>query len=585
MDEKKAKDPVACLSSESEEEEEEDDYELDDEEMSSQSCSDEESDWNEEEADLESSEDDDGSDDDDKGGLKSTKVIDSEDSCNRVICLLKGGSDLQELKLVECKAYLRKHGLRLTGNKAVCIQRIKEHWRIEDGKGEELYPISSFIINCTGDVCTHDVVLFTQRVYERYDKVTRNGNHQGKRTIAGRVVKESYGAAKQQHTFTVEVLWSKGFKRLPPLFPLLVKGRNLYRYKTLRQCWDNEKERSMVLAEKHKRGAEARHLKAMKIARPANQGGKHRKQSYHAGPSYRRRNQEFVPSTKMERQKHIDSQGKASLLEQGKPKSVGREKISKSSLGNPKDKVHTFQAHSQNGQLKNFQFMGHENRAPSHVYNKKAGSASDAVRFAPFRDCTNQAHSQNGQLKNFQFMGHENRGPSHVYNKKAGSASDAMRLAPFRDCTNQAHSQNGQLNDFQFMGQEERGPSHVYNKACSASDAMRLAPFRDCTNQMLVPPTVSHQRYNQSNYGSHGYQFGARNLNCFVDQGGSLHQVYNQRNYGCVPYPDPAYQFGAMNINNSFVDEGGSLHPTSMKEAEINGGRRNGGVSMWRPKS
>ncbi|XP_042494087.1 zinc finger CCCH domain-containing protein 62-like [Macadamia integrifolia] len=129
MDEKKAKDPVACLSSESEEEEEEEDYE-DDEEMSGQSCSDEESDWNEEEeADLESSEDDDGSDDDDKGGLKSTKVIDSEDSCNRVIFLLKGGSDLQELKLVECKAYLRKHGLRLTGNKAVCIQRIKEHWR------------------------------------------------------------------------------------------------------------------------------------------------------------------------------------------------------------------------------------------------------------------------------------------------------------------------------------------------------------------------------------------------------------------------------------------------------------------------
>lgn len=33
----------------------------------------------------------------------------------------------------------------------------------------------------------------------------------------------------------IEVLWSKGVKPLPPLHPLLIKGRNLYRLKTLRQ--------------------------------------------------------------------------------------------------------------------------------------------------------------------------------------------------------------------------------------------------------------------------------------------------------------------------------------------------------------
>ncbi|KAI8016174.1 putative serine protease EDA2 [Camellia lanceoleosa] len=44
----------------------------------------------------------------------------------------------------------------------------------------------------SSDVCKGDVVLFTQKVYKKF----------GKRTIAGRVVKESYGAAKQQHTFT-----------------------------------------------------------------------------------------------------------------------------------------------------------------------------------------------------------------------------------------------------------------------------------------------------------------------------------------------------------------------------------------------
>ncbi|XP_028070810.1 splicing factor YJU2-like isoform X1 [Camellia sinensis] len=64
--------------------------------------------------------------------------------------------------------------------------------RIKDGNAETLYPRSSFAINCTGDVCKGDVVLFTQKVYKKF----------GKRTIAGRVVKESYGAAKQQHTFT-----------------------------------------------------------------------------------------------------------------------------------------------------------------------------------------------------------------------------------------------------------------------------------------------------------------------------------------------------------------------------------------------
>ena len=37
----------------------------------------------------------------------------------------------------------------------------------------------------------------------RFDKVKRIGKLLGKRTIAGRIVKESYGAAKQQHTFTV----------------------------------------------------------------------------------------------------------------------------------------------------------------------------------------------------------------------------------------------------------------------------------------------------------------------------------------------------------------------------------------------
>ncbi|KAL6551707.1 hypothetical protein OROGR_007861 [Orobanche gracilis] len=113
-----------------------------------------------------------------------------------------------------------------------------------------------------------------------------------RRTVAGRIVNESYGAAKQQHTFTVEVLWSKGAKRLDPLTPLLVKGRNLYKMKTFRQRWENEKERLEVLAEKHKRGAAARTIRAMRNAKAVTKtknslpyrGTKRFKHSHQVGP-------------------------------------------------------------------------------------------------------------------------------------------------------------------------------------------------------------------------------------------------------------------------------------------------------------
>lgn len=200
---------------------------------------------------------------------KPTAIRNEGDAYDNIVNLLQRGKNLEGLKHEECKSYLRKHNLRISGTKAICIQRIQEHWRIKDGKGENFYPRSSFTINCTGDVCKGDVVLFKQKVFEKFDKVTRGGgaNVIGKRTIAGRIVKESYGATKQQHTFTVEILWSKGVRALPALFPLLVKGRNLYRLKTFRQPWKKENERVKVLHEKHKRGAAARQARAAAKAR------------------------------------------------------------------------------------------------------------------------------------------------------------------------------------------------------------------------------------------------------------------------------------------------------------------------------
>ncbi|ONI15312.1 hypothetical protein PRUPE_3G037000 [Prunus persica] len=174
---------------------------------------------------------------------------------------------IEKLKVEQCKLYLRKNGLRLTGNKDTLIQRIKEHLEILNGGGEKKYPASSFVLNCKGDACTSDVVMFEQNVYEIFDIASRSGRGPpcGTRIVAGRIVKESYGAAKQQHTFTIEVLWSKGKKPLPPLHPLLIKGRNLYRLKTLRQRWEDEGERQKVLMEKHSRGSLARTAKEARV--------------------------------------------------------------------------------------------------------------------------------------------------------------------------------------------------------------------------------------------------------------------------------------------------------------------------------
>lgn len=264
-------------SSSSEEESEGSDSSYDDnvEEISSStSCHDEDS------------EDDDDEDDEDE-------CKDEESSYDRVIQLLRDKRDLWVLTLMECKAYLRRHRLRLSGSRAECIERIQEHWRLKDGHGEVLYPKSAFTINCTGDVCKGDVVLFTQKVYKKFDKVCRGGDLLGRRSIAGKIVKESYGAAKQQHTFTVEVLWSKGVKKLPTLYPLLIKGRNLYRMKTFRQPWKNEKERLEVLEEKHKRGAAARSIRQTRQAKSAmrqstysaREDRKHQKTYQHSQPS------------------------------------------------------------------------------------------------------------------------------------------------------------------------------------------------------------------------------------------------------------------------------------------------------------
>ncbi|KAK1433039.1 hypothetical protein QVD17_09945 [Tagetes erecta] len=245
--------------------------------------SDEDEQSSEEEEELESEDDTDYSQSDDDEDNDVEISDEEQEECFEIngVHFNQGSNELPDLSLKECKEYLRKHQLRLSGTKEECIQRIKEHGRLKDGRGESLYPRSSFSINCTGDACKGDVVLFRQKVYKK------RGHIVGKRTVAGRIVKESYGTSKQQHTFTVEVLWSKPNKNLPPLSPLLVKGRNLYRLGTYRQPWKNEAERSKVLGEKHTRGDAARHKRKLRQAETFsnNDKGRKRQKVSNRGPS------------------------------------------------------------------------------------------------------------------------------------------------------------------------------------------------------------------------------------------------------------------------------------------------------------
>uniref|UniRef100_A0A0D3A409 Uncharacterized protein n=1 Tax=Brassica oleracea var. oleracea TaxID=109376 RepID=A0A0D3A409_BRAOL len=146
----------------------------------------------------------------------------------------------------DCKAYLRKQFF---------IERILEHWRIRDGRGESLYPRSSSAIKL-------------------YEKMKASEDIMGRRTVAGKRVRILWGeelslarllikATVLLNTNTLSLLKSfgaRGCRNCLRCTLLLVKGRNLYGLLTLRQRWANEEDRVKILSEKHCRGAAAREV-------------------------------------------------------------------------------------------------------------------------------------------------------------------------------------------------------------------------------------------------------------------------------------------------------------------------------------
>jgi hypothetical protein len=106
---------------------------------------------------------------------------------------------------------------------------------IEAAKDEPLK--DGYTICCTGDCVTGDEIAFF------------NAGKTEKR-LYGTIVNDSYGAEKQQHTFTIELDDSPE--------KTLIKGRNLYKNGVYRKQWTDEAKRQKILDEKHSRGDEAR---------------------------------------------------------------------------------------------------------------------------------------------------------------------------------------------------------------------------------------------------------------------------------------------------------------------------------------
>jgi hypothetical protein len=114
--------------------------------------------------------------------------------------------------------------------------------------GDDIYSL-----NCTGDAVVGDEV--------RFERATFSGSYRrprfdGFEMVTGKIVNDSYGAEKQQHTFTIQL--ENGSK-------MLIKGRNLYKNGVYRKPWADESEREESLEDKHERGSNARAMREARL--------------------------------------------------------------------------------------------------------------------------------------------------------------------------------------------------------------------------------------------------------------------------------------------------------------------------------
>lgn len=105
----------------------------------------------------------------------------------------------------------------------------------------------------TDDIVRGDTIRYEEAVFSGS---WRSAKCIGKRLITARVERESYGEAKQQHTFTITVLECDGTEPIEVGTVTRRKGRNLYKNGPMRLLWEDEVARQSIADEKHRRGME-----------------------------------------------------------------------------------------------------------------------------------------------------------------------------------------------------------------------------------------------------------------------------------------------------------------------------------------
>lgn len=121
-------------------------------------------------------------------------------------------------------------------------------YEYSDYSGDEIYSI-----RCTGDAVVGDEICFERATFSGS---FRNPIFAGFERITGKIIRDSYGRDKQQHTFTIETDCGQIMR---------IKGRNLYANGTWRKPWANAVARVLAADEKHARGDIARTGRAMRL--------------------------------------------------------------------------------------------------------------------------------------------------------------------------------------------------------------------------------------------------------------------------------------------------------------------------------
>ena len=129
--------------------------------------------------------------------------------------------------------------------KKTMIERLRFE-AFNEKQAEEMYGLlkpfeAVYSDDITGDACIGDEVIFLRAIFGGSFRNPKFLRHE---IVEGKIVNDSYGSQRGQHTFTL--LTANGEKTL-------IKGRNLYRNGLFAKP-RNEEERSEALSEKHERG-------------------------------------------------------------------------------------------------------------------------------------------------------------------------------------------------------------------------------------------------------------------------------------------------------------------------------------------